>query len=517
MKRTSRSSAPFLTLALLAASIGCATFFLSGCQFFGGPEKAATIDEQPNERRIGVIRSLGGLKTSNQGTHLLQLDSGDTVLLKSLAINLDDPMYSGKMVEVRGVMTYTTDNKQLMEVLNIDVVQDAPTTQEMKQLSWQTYDNASMGFSVKYRSDMKVSASGDSVNFEKKVESSTSSLMSGTEEISGSQELEKAHLFAVKSDGAGTQTYLAWLKTEFPTLKSDSSADLLTAGLTKSKVGSSSLDAVKHTEGSVVDYYVNGDKNYYVIHIDSGTDSSSLDDQNLFYEMLSSFTAGNPPSLSQELDEVDVGSTSSDNDTSTKPTTTPSGTTTKPPVKDEEDVTPTKPTSGSSATGTISTSGASTVTSTKPPTPVAPPSTPPASSSGSSTTTPSTTPASADSADVAISGFTKLESETFNFSMQFPKSWYYSGTTPTEAGVVRHYDFGSKPLDEQEGSVSLDVMSGSVPSGTAVTVNGKNLVKVTSGDDVEYYYKGDGSKVYRVTGPASSASTLATMASSVEE
>jgi hypothetical protein len=101
--------------------------------------------------------------------------------------------------------------------------------------------------------------------------------------------------------------------------------------------------------------------------------------------------------------------------------------------------------------------------------------------------------------------------------MQFPKSWYYSGTAPTETGVVRHYDFGSKPLDEQAGSVSLDVMSGSVPTGTAVTVNGKDLVKVTSGDEVEYYYKGDGSKVYRVTGPASSASTLATMASSVEE
>ena len=516
MKRTSRSSAPFLTLALLAASIGCATFFLSGCQFFGGPEKAATIDEQPNERRIGVIRSLGGLKTSNQGTHLLQLDSGDTVLLKSLMINLDDPMYSGKMVEVRGAMTYTTDNKQLMEVLNIDVVQDSPTTQEMKQLSWQTYDNASMGFSVKYRSDMKVSASGDSVNFEKKVESSTSGLMSGTEEVSGSQETEKAHVFTVKSSEVGSQSFLTWLKTEFPTLKSDSSSDLLVAGLTKSKVGSSSLDAVKHTEGSVVNYYVNGDKNYYIIHIDSGTDGSSLDDQNLFYEMLSSFTAGNPPSMSQELDEVDVGSSSSTSTTSSSTTTT---TTTSTSTADKDDV-PTKPTSTSSSSTTTTTttpSTTSTTTTTKPPTPVTPPPTPPSSSSGSSTTTPSTTPASADSADVAISGFTKLESETFNFSMQFPKSWYYSGTTPTESGVVRHYDFGSKPLDEQEGSVSLDVMSGSVPSGTAVTVNGKNLVKVTSGDDVEYYYKGDGSKVYRVTGPASSASTLATMASSVEE
>lgn len=465
------------------------------------------IDEQPNERRIGVIRSLGGLKTSNQGTHLLQLDDGDTVLLKSLAINLDDPMYSGKMVEVRGAITYTTDNKQLMEVLNIDIVQDTPT-QEMKELSWQTYDNASMGFSIKYRSDMKVSASDDSVDFEKKVEDSAEVSASGSEEVVGTQETAKSHLFRVTAVDAGSKTYLEWLKSEFPTLKSDSSGDLLVAGLTKSKVGVSSLDSVKHTDGSVVDYYVSGDKSFYVIHIDSGNDSSSLQDQNIFYEMLGSFTAGNPSSVTQELVEVDVESTSTTSDTAT---TKPAPTST---ASDEDDEKPTSTTSGSTTTTSTSGSTSSGGTSTPAPTPVAPPPTAPASTSGSSTTS---TTSTTDTSDVAISGFTKLESETFNFSMQFPKSWYYSGTTPTESGVVRHYDFGDKPLDEEEGSVSLDVISGSAPSGTAVTVNGKDLIKVTSGDEVQYYYEGEGSRVYRVTGPASSASTLATMASSVEE
>jgi len=510
MKRTSRFSASFVSLVLILACVA-GVGLLSGC---GTAEKNVAVDQQPNERRIGVLKSLGGVRTSNQGTHLLSLDDGDTILLSSTAINLDDPMYLGKMVEVRGAITYTTDNKQLMEVMNIDVIQEAPT-QQLAELKWETYDNASAGFSMKYRSDMKVSEKDGSVNFEKMPDN----VDALSQEMSGESEettlAANAHVLMITAVSPGTKTYLEWLQSEFSGLKSDSSTDLLAAGLSKSKVGASSLDAVKHTEGAVAEYYVNAGKTFYKIHIDSGSDSSSLSDQNLFYDMLSSFTTGSSPAASQELEVVEVGgdtnissssgSTSSDTSTST---TTPS-----------KNLNFSDSSFDSTSTNTSGSSTTTTTTTTTTPTPPTPPSststTQPPSTTVTSDTSSSSTTSSTGTTEIA--GYTKLESDSFNFSMQFPKSWYYAGETPTESGVLRHYDFGDKPLDEQTGSVSLDVMSGSVPSGSSVSVNGKTLTKVTNGDSVEYYYQGDGTRVYRVSGPASSASTLATMASSVEE
>ncbi|HLG25483.1 MAG TPA: hypothetical protein VI588_01660, partial [Candidatus Gracilibacteria bacterium] len=92
----------------------------SGCQ--SQNKDAGHIDEMPLDRRVGIIKSLGSIRTESAGTHLLQLDDGSTILLKSLAINLDDERYSSVTVEVRGVITYTKDEKPIMEILNIDVL-----------------------------------------------------------------------------------------------------------------------------------------------------------------------------------------------------------------------------------------------------------------------------------------------------------------------------------------------------------------------------------------------------------
>jgi hypothetical protein len=115
------------------------------------------------------------------------------------------------------------------------------------------------------------------------------------------------------------------------------------------------------------------------------------------------------------------------------------------------------------------------------------------------------------------SGFSKMQSDSFHFSMQYPKSWYYSGSTSSEAGVTRHYEFGSKPLEESPGPVSLDLMSGPIPSGTPTAINKIQIVKQVSGDSVIFYAKASGSRLYKITGPASSESTLLQMASSIEE
>lgn len=73
-------------------------------------------------RKVGVIRSLGGAKTASEGTHILQTEKGDSILLKAVDINLDDEKYQDKTIEVRGVWLQVND-EELLEVQNIDIVE----------------------------------------------------------------------------------------------------------------------------------------------------------------------------------------------------------------------------------------------------------------------------------------------------------------------------------------------------------------------------------------------------------
>ena len=83
--------------------------------------------------------------------------------------------------------------------------------------------------------------------------------------------------------------------------------------------------------------------------------------------------------------------------------------------------------------------------------------------------------------------------------------------------MIRHYEFGTKPLEEAPGTVSLDLMTGTVPSGTSSTVNGKTVTAVTADGSVQLYVKGSGSRVYRISGPAGQQDTLLEIAGSVQD
>ena len=112
---TFRPTSPFIAYLL----IGLFMFGFTGCQ--------ATADQGQIKnppiliRKIGIIRSLGGAKTSSEGTHLLQTDNGDTILLKSKDVDLDDEKYHGKKVDVRGVWLHGND-EQLFDIQNIDIM-----------------------------------------------------------------------------------------------------------------------------------------------------------------------------------------------------------------------------------------------------------------------------------------------------------------------------------------------------------------------------------------------------------
>jgi hypothetical protein len=212
--------------------------------------------------------------------------------------------------------------------------------------------------------------------------------------------------------------------------------------------------------------------NFYQISFTGGNDSQSLEDQNIFYDFLASF----------QLLKPITGSTQQ---TFIKPLT----------GKTQQTAPPSKPSS---------------VAPTPSPTPMPMP--PPASQ-----TTTVTTSAGTGTTQELLPGYRSFSSLSYLFTMQYPKGWYYGQTTNTDTSVLRRYDFGTKPGDQQPGVVDLDIVSGGVPSGTTYTVGDKMLVMTSSGGTTFYYYKGKTGRVYRVSGPAGMDSALRNMMETLQE
>ena len=67
---------------IIAGVFSLALLFLLGtCR---QDQDKSPMGEQPMDRRIGIIKSLGSSVAVNRGTHILELDDGETVLLGSL-------------------------------------------------------------------------------------------------------------------------------------------------------------------------------------------------------------------------------------------------------------------------------------------------------------------------------------------------------------------------------------------------------------------------------------------------
>jgi hypothetical protein len=444
------------------------TFFvgvaaLQGCQ--GSQEDDQFInDDIPTDRRIGILKSLGGIKTESAGTHLLQLDNGDTILLKSLGINLDDDKYYGETIEVRGVLTYAKDSKPLMEVMNIDILEKYEPREE-KQSKWITYDGSEYNFSIKYRDDFVLKENARGVTFEIPMEQEEDKVIDEDSEEDVVEEVSynASSIVRIITDSKGPgEDLLTYLN-----LESDESEDLLEAGLTESKVGKNNLQAFKEQsmDGVGVSFYAEGGAYFYTISFEGGDDRNYLDAQNLFYEILSTFEVEDVDSVSDPPDEdedfdINIDSPFYEGDSEEDiPTDT----------DNEED-----------------------------------------QSDG----------ASDDVDDMEEEtdlpeGYSIFENESFDFTIQHPKSWYYEGSSSGETGVIRHYEFGDEPLDEADGYVFLDLMSGEIPSGSEVSAGGNTVTKVSSGDNIEIYIEGK-TRNYRISGPASLESTLLTMAGSIK-
>lgn len=111
----------------------------------------------------------------------------------------------------------------------------------------------------------------------------------------------------------------------------------------------------------------------------------------------------------------------------------------------------------------------------------------------------------------------EFQSTSFGFKALYPKQWYYQGSNTLESGILYHYGFSDKPLDEGGTELlGLDIMSGDMPSGSLLSGYGFDGVKVSSGDEVSIYVKGE-NRIYRLKGAKEYEDVMLNMAAGIQK
>ena len=121
----------------------------------------------------------------------------------------------------------------------------------------------------------------------------------------------------------------------------------------------------------------------------------------------------------------------------------------------------------------------------------------------------------AEEAAVVKEGYNYFQSSTYDFQAQYPSNWYYSGNGGS-GDVLHHYGFSNKPVENGNELVSIDIVSGSLPAGSPISVGSNQGVKVTSdGETVIYIKRSDGS-LYKIHGTSSNEAYIIDVAASIK-
>jgi hypothetical protein len=450
---------------------------LAGCQ----SDQSVNPEEikkyaQNQERRIGMIQSLGGAFTSSQATHLLKMDDGKNLYLKSDGIDLSNSKYDDKQVEVMGEIVRTTDGNQVMTVKNIDIL-DTENGQQDNTPQWIDFKSDNLNLSFKYRDDYTVTESTGEVLIQKKplVEEKKTSAFDSLKDSTGASEGSSSGNTSAVDDNMAKIMFKVISDSDEGFLSamgisSLNSSDLLAEGYNRSKITQKAVEAYKKTQngGGQIDYYFKAGAKGYKASFVAGSDEKTLtEDQNMFYDILSSTEFGD--SQSAESGVSDSSATAADD---------------SKPVSDEVN----NP-SGQAVSDTEKTSTAEDLP----------------DDSGTITTSP----------DSQISGFETFSSESQKFSLQYPKSYYFGSISPASTDASKSYQFGSEPLEETPGEITLDIVKTGLPDGKTIDYDGKTMVVETSGSEVSVYVESAG-KTFRLTADKTKEGLLKQMASTIQ-
>lgn len=526
---------------------------VTGC--FGGEEDTSTTAEVTQEKRIGTLKSLGGMSVG-EGTHLLETQSGHTIRLRSNNIDLNQEKYLNKKVEVRGVITVASDGKQVMNVLSIDLSEDEEEFDAVQGKEAE-YKNADLGFLLTYLDSWTIDEDSDAVTFTSPVPK-IPDVEEDTEEDVEEEILDPDLVIVQQIPNPDKETIETYLE-----LPADPN-ELINLGYTQSLIGVDQLEGLKKVSSDNLELEVWLSRDVYVYKFSFiGSDTpDTLNNRNTYYNMVSSFQfIGFSP---EEDDDEDGEDDEIDLPVVDEPEIVePDEPEVVEPEPDEPEIVEPEPEVvepdepepvSSSSYGVIAQYISQTINSIAPD----------ESESGSWTATnfefvdpnyvyveysdgsaerrvlitynqnnglsteiigyfePGETASwervsgenpveSAEKTIVNITdegveetatvkeGYRYFESLPYDFNAQYPSNWYFSGTSGS-GDVSHHYGFSNEPIDDGNELVSIDIVSGSLPSGTSISVGSHSGVKVYSGGEVAIYISRDDGKLYKVHG-----------------
>lgn len=109
---------------------------------------------------------------------------------------------------------------------------------------------------------------------------------------------------------------------------------------------------------------------------------------------------------------------------------------------------------------------------------------------------------------------TPFESLPYSFVGKYPAKWYYAGVKSNQNGVLHHYGFSDESVTSENEIISLEVLSGSIPNGNKITLDGKEFVTVSKNDKFVVYTAVDGQN-YKVEGLNDYKDLITVMAASI--
>ncbi len=393
------------------------TFFMTACSLFGGDKDDIVFESNVQEKRIGILKSLGGMSVG-EGTHILELENQSTMRLRSSIVDLDNEKYLAQRVEIRGPIAKTEDGKDLMEVKSIDLAEEEEQEETLEGVE-KEYTNAQLGFRLVYTDSWEINEESDRIVF-------------NAPKKSESEDEESEDMVIIERFPNPQKKSLE----SFLQLPSDNNS-LITLGYTQTLVGTDQLEGLKKEANNrqEIDIWLTRGDDVYQLSFIGSENPEIANNRNTFFSMVTSFRFIGI--LEEEVTEESEE------------------------IVEEEEV---------------------------------------------------AEEMEEEEVEKITEGYSFFESLPYKFTGQYPSSWYFNGSSGT-GDTIHHYGFGDEPLDEggQE-LISVDIVSGSLPSGSPVTFGQNSGVKVYENGKVAIYITRTGSTLYKIHGDTKYESKIIDMA-----
>jgi len=217
------------------------------------------------------------------GTHILTDDAGTVTPLTSISVKLSDPMFLNNKVEVSG----NINDYKIFEVKSIKLVSVVEQTDKVGEFV--SYENGLMGVKIKYYTDWHLSENSDSII----LQAPTKKGVINSDQVSIAKTVYN-YLPTTPAPKVNSDNFTDQAKPSTPANEETPlSAYFSTLGktdLVMKKIGIENIDAVFTDDGfNRLDYYVYRPGYVYKISFIPSVSNYSVDNKNIFNKMVAEF------------------------------------------------------------------------------------------------------------------------------------------------------------------------------------------------------------------------------------